>query len=46
MDAQGDVAGRLRPMATRVVDTTGDPTTARERVLALARQVLESGTSI
>ena len=35
VDAQGDLAERLRPRATRVVDTNGDPADTRRSVDAL-----------
>jgi dephospho-CoA kinase len=38
--AQGDITERLRPAATRVIDTSGSPAAARERVeAALAEAV-------
>jgi dephospho-CoA kinase len=40
MSAQGDVADRLRSVATRVVDTSGDATGVRARVLDLARAAI------
>jgi len=43
---QGDLANRLRPAATRVIDTSGAPATARERVeaaLAAARAAQPGG---
>ncbi|HET9520586.1 MAG TPA: dephospho-CoA kinase [Candidatus Limnocylindrales bacterium] len=35
--AQGDVAGRLLPAATRVIDTSGEADAVRDRVLEAAR---------
>jgi len=32
--AQGDITGRLRPAASRVIDTSGDPEAARNAVVA------------
>ena len=32
--AQGDITERLRPAATRVIDTSGDPGAARQAVVA------------
>jgi dephospho-CoA kinase len=40
--AQGDVADRLRPAATRIVDTSGDAAAVRERVLGLAGAAIEA----
>ena len=36
---QGDIAERLRPAATRVIDTSGDPGAAREAVVAAWREL-------
>ena len=44
--AQGDLGNRLRPAATREIDTSGSPATARERVeaaLAAARATHSGG---
>lgn len=40
ISAQGDLVGRLAPLATRVVDTSGDPAEARERVDAVLAEAL------
>ena len=40
---QGDVAGRLRPAASRVIDTSGEPAAVRARVLVLAREATATG---
>ena len=40
--AQGDITERLRPYATRVIDTSGDPGAAQATVLA-AWQELTAG---
>lgn len=42
--AQGDVAERVRPRATRVIDTSGDPTETRRLVEAALELALESMT--
>jgi dephospho-CoA kinase len=39
--AQGDIADRLRPAATRIVDTSGTPAEARDRVRAAWSSMLE-----
>lgn len=38
--AQGDIAERLRPAATRVLDTSGDPKSVRRAVLGLLEEAL------
>lgn len=38
--AQGDVAGRLLPAATRVIDTSGEADAVRDRVLEAAREAI------
>jgi dephospho-CoA kinase len=43
IDAQGDLVGRLREHATRVVDTNRDPATTRRTVDALLDEVLARG---
>jgi dephospho-CoA kinase len=41
--AQGDLAERLRPAATRVLDTSGDPESVRRAVLGLLEEALVAG---
>jgi dephospho-CoA kinase len=41
--AQGDLAARLRPAATRVVDTSGERAEVRRSVLALRDEALALG---
>lgn len=38
--AQGDIVERLRPMATRIIDTSGDRDAVREQVRAIASRLL------
>ena len=38
--AQGDLAARVRPVASRIIDTSGDPATTREAVDAAAAATL------
>ena len=40
IEAQGDLVARLRPRATRVIDTNGDPITTRRQVEALLDEAL------
>jgi dephospho-CoA kinase len=42
--AQGDLIERLRPRATRVVDTSGDPAATRSMVDALLDEALRAAT--
>ncbi len=39
--AQGDIVGRLRPVATRVIDTSGDRDATRDLVVGLARSLID-----
>ena len=41
--AQGDIAGRLRPRSTRVIDTSGDPATTRALVERLFDDAVQAG---
>jgi dephospho-CoA kinase len=43
IQAQGDIAGRLRPRSTRVIDTSGDPATARALVERLFDAAVRAG---
>ncbi len=40
IDAQGSIVDRLRPVATRVIETSGAPEEARARVLEAAREAV------
>ncbi|MDQ2964998.1 MAG: dephospho-CoA kinase [Chloroflexota bacterium] len=40
IDAQGSIVDRLRPVATRVIETSGGPEEARARVLEAAREAV------
>jgi dephospho-CoA kinase len=40
--AQGDITERLRPAATRIIDTSGDPGATREAVVAAWHELTES----
>lgn len=40
--AQGDITERLRPAATRIIDTSGDPGATREAVVAAWHELRES----
>jgi dephospho-CoA kinase len=42
IEAQGDLAGRLRPAATRVIDTSGTTAATREDVLAVLDALLRA----
>jgi dephospho-CoA kinase len=39
IEAQGDITERLRPAATRIVDTSGNPGAAREAVVVAWREL-------
>jgi dephospho-CoA kinase len=45
IEAQRGIVDRLRPLATRVIDTSGDRNTARERTLAALDQALANTRS-